>query len=50
MIACYLIETFDWSPEAAWLEFKEKRPVGIYKHEYIQEIFARYGEVADAPG
>ena len=49
MIACYLIETFDWSPEAAWLEFKEKRPVGIYKHEYIQEIFARYGEVSDAP-
>jgi len=49
MIVCYLIETFDWSPEAAWSEYKEKRPVGIYKQEYIQEIFSRYGDAADAP-
>ena len=49
MIACYLIEIFDWSPDAAWSEFRDKRPVGIYKQEYIQEIFSRYGDASDAP-
>lgn len=50
MIASYLIETNDWSPEAALNEFRIRRPPGIYKHEYIQELFYRYnGDVEDAP-
>ena len=49
MIVSYLIEQFDWSAEAAWSHFKQHRPVGIYKQEYIQEIFVRYGEASDAP-
>ncbi len=49
MIASYLIETEDWSPEAAWAEFGAKRPPGIYKAEYIQDLFVRYGDINDAP-
>lgn len=49
MIASYLIETEDWSPEAAWLAFRDKRPPGIYKDEYILELFRRYGDESDAP-
>ena len=49
LISSYLIETEDWSPEAAVLEFAEKRPPGIYKADYIDEIFRRYGDVSDAP-
>ena len=44
-----MIETEDWSPEAAVLEFAAKRPPGIYKADYIEEIFRRYGDVSDAP-
>lgn len=36
LICTYLIETFDWSPEAAVAEFARARPPGIYKEEYIQ--------------
>jgi len=25
------------------------RPPGIYKADYIEELFQRYGDVADAP-
>ncbi len=49
LIACCLIEVFDWSPEAAVAEFTRARPPGIYKEHYIQEIFSRYGDVSDAP-
>ena len=49
MIVSYLIEQFGWSAYAAWSHFKQHRPVGIYKQEYIQEIFVRYGEASDAP-
>ena len=49
LLAAYLIETEDWSPEAAVLEFAEKRPPGIYKADYIEELFRRYGDVSDAP-
>ena len=49
LISSYLIETEDWSPEAAVLEFAEKRPPGVYKADYIEELFRRYGDVSDAP-
>ena len=49
MIASFLIETEDWSPEAAWLKFRDHREPGIYKQEYIHELFSRYGDVDDAP-
>ena len=49
LIASYLIEAMDWSPEAAWQEFRMKRAPGIYKQEYINDLFDRYGDVSDAP-
>ena len=49
LISAYLIETEDWSPEAAVVEFASKRPPGIYKADYIEELFRRYADVSDAP-
>ena len=31
------------------MEFNSRRPPGIYKEEYITEIFQRYGDISDAP-
>lgn len=49
LISSYFIETEDWSPEAAVAHFADKRPPGIYKADYIKELFQRYGDVSDAP-
>ena len=49
MISSYLIETEDWSPDAALAEFGSKRPPGIYKPEYIEDLFRLYADVSDAP-
>ena len=49
LISSYLIETEDWSPEAAVSAFTKARPPGIYKEDYINELFRRYGDVSDAP-
>ena len=49
LISSYLIETEDWSPEAAITTFSAARPPGIYKADYIEELFSRYGDVSDAP-
>lgn len=29
--------------------FAQARPPGIYKGDYLKELFRRYGDVADAP-
>ncbi len=29
--------------------FANARPPGIYKEDYLQELFRRYGDVDDAP-
>ena len=39
----------DWDPQAALIEFNGRRPPGIYKGDYITDLFERYGDVADAP-
>ncbi|XP_048387730.1 mRNA-capping enzyme isoform X1 [Stegostoma tigrinum] len=49
LICAYLVEKMDWSIEAAVATFAQARPPGIYKGEYLQELFSRYGEVEDAP-
>lgn len=50
LISSYLIETQKWSPQASVVEFAKARPPGIYKQKYISELFARYGDISDAPG
>ncbi|XP_072106080.1 mRNA-capping enzyme isoform X4 [Mobula birostris] len=49
LICAYLVEKMDWSIEAAVATFAQARPPGIYKGEYLKELFSRYGELEDAP-
>ncbi|XP_011182006.2 mRNA-capping enzyme [Zeugodacus cucurbitae] len=47
LIASYLVERLDYSIEAALAIFAEARPPGIYKQDYIDELFRRYDEEED---
>lgn len=47
LIASYLVERLDYSIEAAIAIFAEARPPGIYKQDYINELFRRYDEEED---
>lgn len=47
LIVSYLVEKFDYDVAAAVQEFAKSRPPGIYKQEYINELFKRYGDEED---
>ncbi|XP_018798630.1 PREDICTED: mRNA-capping enzyme [Bactrocera latifrons] len=47
LIASYLVERLDYSIEAAIAIFAEARPPGIYKQDYINELFRRYEDDED---
>ncbi|KAM3851288.1 mRNA-capping enzyme isoform 3-T3 [Vipera latastei] len=49
LICAFLVEKLDWSIEASVATFAQARPPGIYKGDYLKELFRRYGDVADAP-
>ncbi|XP_030637987.1 mRNA-capping enzyme isoform X3 [Chanos chanos] len=49
LICAYLVEKMDWSIEAAVAAFAKARAPGIYKGEYLKELFRRYGDVEDTP-
>lgn len=49
LIIAYIIEQMDWSVDAAVQLYAQARPPGIYKQDYLQELFHRYGEVEDTP-
>ncbi|KAG7246724.1 hypothetical protein CRUP_031429 [Coryphaenoides rupestris] len=49
LICAYLVEKMDWSVEAAVAAFSLSRPPGIYKGDYLKELFRRYGDLEDAP-
>lgn len=49
LIAAYLVENMSWSIEAAVKAIADARPPGIYKADYLQELFRRYGDVEDTP-
>ncbi|XP_056103424.1 mRNA-capping enzyme [Rhinichthys klamathensis goyatoka] len=49
LICAYLVEKMDWSVEAAVAAFAQARSPGIYKGDYLKELFRRYGDVEDAP-
>lgn len=50
LISSYLIEQFDWSVDMAVNEFIKARPPGIYKEDYLKEIYKRYsGDPDEAP-
>ncbi|KAM6954379.1 mRNA-capping enzyme [Aplochiton taeniatus] len=49
LMCAYLVEKMDWSVEAAVAAFAQARAPGIYKGEYLKELFRRYADVEDAP-
>lgn len=49
LIASYLVLKADCSVQVAMDMFSEVRPPGIYKQDYIQELYKRYDDINDAP-
>ncbi|MED6232787.1 hypothetical protein ATANTOWER_002444, partial [Ataeniobius toweri] len=49
LICAYLVEKMDWSIEAAVAAFAQARAPGIYKGDYLKELFCRYGDEEDTP-
>lgn len=45
LITSYLVEKYDFAVAAALQTFATARPPGIYKQDYINELFKRYGDV-----
>lgn len=48
LIVSYMVERMDCSVEAALAAFAHARPPGIYKADYIKELFRRYDDEDDA--
>ncbi|BES88741.1 mRNA capping enzyme [Nesidiocoris tenuis] len=49
LIVSYLVKELDYSIDAALREFARCRPPGIYKGDYIKELYRRYDDINDAP-
>uniref|UniRef100_A0A182WAC7 mRNA-capping enzyme n=1 Tax=Anopheles minimus TaxID=112268 RepID=A0A182WAC7_9DIPT len=49
LIVSYMVERLDCALDAALAEFAKARPPGIYKGDYIKELYARYGEDDNVP-
>ena len=49
LISAFLIEEHDWSVDMAINEFVKAREPGIYKEDYLREIYKRYADEEDAP-
>lgn len=37
----------DWAVDCAVLTFAKERPCGIYKQDYLGDLFERYGDLDD---
>ncbi|XP_069698204.1 mRNA-capping enzyme [Periplaneta americana] len=49
LIVSYLVAQMDCSVAAALNQFALVRPPGIYKGDYLEELYRRYDEVKDTP-
>ncbi|KAF7991671.1 hypothetical protein HCN44_010472 [Aphidius gifuensis] len=49
LIISYLVENGDNSLDAAMAKFSVARPLGIYKNDYIEELYKRYEEGKTPP-
>lgn len=45
LICSYLVREFDWDIEAAIIQFAKARPPGIYKQDYIDELFKKFDSI-----
>lgn len=49
LIVSYLVEKEDCSLEVALDMFAKARPPGIYKEDYLKELYKRYEDIKDTP-
>ncbi|XP_046676608.1 LOW QUALITY PROTEIN: mRNA-capping enzyme [Homalodisca vitripennis] len=49
LLVAFMIEELNWGLDAAIQEFAKARPPGIYKQDYLEELFKRYDEVQYTP-
>ncbi|XP_066252635.1 mRNA-capping enzyme [Euwallacea similis] len=49
LIVSYLVEKMDYCVDVAIQAFADARPVGIYKQDYLDELYNRYEEIEDSP-
>ncbi|KMZ09711.1 mRNA-capping enzyme [Drosophila simulans] len=49
LIVCYMVERLDCSVSAALAIFAGARPPGIYKQDYVNELYKRYEDTNVAP-
>ncbi|CAH0557558.1 unnamed protein product [Brassicogethes aeneus] len=49
LVVSYLVEKMDCSLEIALEMFAKARPTGIYKADYIEELYRRYDDVDEMP-
>lgn len=47
LIVSYMVEKLDYALDAALMEFSRMRPPGIYKQDYIKELYERFDDVED---
>ncbi|KAK6755147.1 hypothetical protein RB195_013868 [Necator americanus] len=47
LIAAYMVIAKDWAVDCAVLTFAKERPCGIYKQDYLGDLFERYGDPDD---
>ncbi|KAL4715084.1 hypothetical protein ACJJTC_012131 [Scirpophaga incertulas] len=49
LLVSYMVEELDCSVEAGLSEFARLRPPGIYKQDYLEELYKRYDDAAFTP-
>lgn len=49
LIVSYLVERMDCGVEVALAEFTRNRPPGIYKQDYLEELYRRFDDVDETP-
>ncbi|CAL8079178.1 unnamed protein product [Calicophoron daubneyi] len=49
LIVAYLVEELNYGVDVAVQIFADARPPGIYKADYLEDLFSRYGSKEDCP-
>ncbi|CAK1549641.1 unnamed protein product [Leptosia nina] len=49
LLTSYMVEQLDWSIDAALKAFANERPPGIYKPDYLLELYKRYDDESMTP-
>ncbi|XP_054281845.1 mRNA-capping enzyme-like [Macrosteles quadrilineatus] len=49
LLVAFMVDELNWGLDAAIQEFAKARPPGIYKQDYLEELYKRYDEVQYTP-